>query len=350
VAYAKLQRQLDETQAELAATEDARKKLEEKKQELEEDLASTNSNLQQVSAERDQLQVQLNETTTELSNRTALLEQCETNYAQEKSEKEALSQQLSLTATQLIMEKKAREEQAYVVAKVREATLKVHDEVQKLQLENLQLQQEAQKLKNEQRVALALASGCPQGYVRKDSSCYKLIPEDKVWKSAQDRCVQDGANLVSIDSRDEQVFIVEYIQSQSTLLSDNQVFVGGVKIGNSWKWVSSGLDVGLIGPSFFANDFSVAKPGYDCLAVNLADPAHFGKWVGQQCLASKPAICEYSLSPLAFAAGRGKGGASARDTLALLAALKSMPSYLEAPSKGNTLALLNRESKGNLFG
>lgn len=75
---------------------------------------------------------------------------CQMDLSQEKAISEQLSQQLQDAMELLAAEKKAREELTATIMMVKEASERVQEEVQRLQLENVQLQQQINKLKSEQ--------------------------------------------------------------------------------------------------------------------------------------------------------------------------------------------------------
>ena len=60
--------------------------------------------------------------------------------------------------------------------------------------------------------ALALAAGCPPTYEKFGSACYKYVREKTQWKMAQEQCMKDSGNLVSIDSTEEQLFLTNYLK------------------------------------------------------------------------------------------------------------------------------------------
>ena len=60
--------------------------------------------------------------------------------------------------------------------------------------------------------ALAMAAGCPPTYEKFGLSCYKYIREKTQWKMAQEQCMKDGGNLVSIESMQEQAFLIDYLK------------------------------------------------------------------------------------------------------------------------------------------
>ena len=62
-----------------------------------------------------------------------------------------------------------------------------------------------------------MASGCPPTYEKFGLSCYKYVREKTQWKMAQEQCMKDGGNLVSIESLQEQAFLVDYLKRHGKL-------------------------------------------------------------------------------------------------------------------------------------
>jgi len=60
--------------------------------------------------------------------------------------------------------------------------------------------------------AMALAAGCPPTYEKFGLSCYKYVREKTQWKMAQEQCMKDSGNLVSIESKEEQAYLVDYLK------------------------------------------------------------------------------------------------------------------------------------------
>ncbi|XP_068570216.1 C-type lectin domain family 4 member M-like [Cebidichthys violaceus] len=88
-----------------------------------------------------------------------------------------------------------------------------------LQTNNRNLQREKDELQNkynslvkvkdelEKKINKVRGRPCRRGWKRFDISCYFVSTEMKNWASSRADCIADGADLVIIDSRDEQVFV-----------------------------------------------------------------------------------------------------------------------------------------------
>lgn len=57
-----------------------------------------------------------------------------------------------------------------------------------------------------------MAAGCPPTYEKFGLSCYKYLRTKATWKMAQEQCMKDGGNLVSVENKYEQAFLVDYLK------------------------------------------------------------------------------------------------------------------------------------------
>nr|XP_024654923.1 C-type lectin domain family 6 member A-like isoform X4 [Maylandia zebra] len=99
-----------------------------------------------------------------------------------------------------------------------------HQETKRL---NSQLQEEVKKLKEK------IEEKCPDRWMRFGSSCYFKSTEAKHWQESRRACQDKGADLVMINSKEEQEFVNELNMVDSWIgLRANQTS-GGYK----WEWV-----------------------------------------------------------------------------------------------------------------
>ncbi|KAJ8256380.1 hypothetical protein COCON_G00185320 [Conger conger] len=72
---------------------------------------------------------------------------------------------------------------------------------------------------------------CPQGWEQFSSKCYYFSTEGKSWMNSRRDCVRQGADLVIIESQEEQEFITKYTQDFNWIgLSDSET-------EGTWLWV-----------------------------------------------------------------------------------------------------------------
>ncbi|XP_041867755.1 C-type lectin domain family 2 member B-like isoform X2 [Melanotaenia boesemani] len=72
---------------------------------------------------------------------------------------------------------------------------------------------------------------CPDGWKRFESSCYFKSTERKTWSESRKDCQERGADLVIINSKDEQEFLKKLTMKEF-------FWIGlGKTEGSEWKWV-----------------------------------------------------------------------------------------------------------------
>ncbi|KAJ8404959.1 hypothetical protein AAFF_G00328800 [Aldrovandia affinis] len=73
---------------------------------------------------------------------------------------------------------------------------------------------------------------CPEGWEQSNSKCYYFSTEVKNWNDSRSDCLKQGADLVIIESKEEQEFI-------SKFTSDNLYWIGlsDSETEGTWLWV-----------------------------------------------------------------------------------------------------------------
>uniref|UniRef100_A0A3B3I9G2 C-type lectin domain-containing protein n=1 Tax=Oryzias latipes TaxID=8090 RepID=A0A3B3I9G2_ORYLA len=123
-------------------------------------------------------------------------------------------------------------------------------------------------------------TGCPEKWSRFGSSCYFLREESKTWDEAREFCRAKEADLVVINSKEENEFISKLKKQDVWLgLSDRD-------LEGTWKWV----DGSSLTLQFWASDQPDNIGGVeDCAHTNFEFP---GLWNDVPCQFSKQLICE----------------------------------------------------------
>ncbi|XP_026011205.1 CD209 antigen-like protein E isoform X2 [Astatotilapia calliptera] len=144
-----------------------------------------------------------------------------------------------------------------------------HQETKRL---NSQLQEEVKKLKEK------IEEKCPEGWTRFGSSCYFKPTESKTWSDSRRACQDIGADLVMINSKEEQEFVSNFRGESWIGLRANQTS-GGYK----WEWV----DGSALTERFLAERHG--NPSYGYYGACCDDD---GRWRGLYYSYSMTFICE----------------------------------------------------------
>ncbi|XP_039907932.1 CD209 antigen-like protein E isoform X3 [Simochromis diagramma] len=132
-----------------------------------------------------------------------------------------------------------------------------------------QLQEEVKQLKEK------MEEKCPDRWTRFGSSCYFKSTEAKHWQESRRACQDKGADLVMINSREEQEFV-------SKFGGESWIGLERTSPKHEWKW----MDGSLLTETFWA-----AGQQSDSLAYYAACCDNDGRWT-QSSYESKTFICE----------------------------------------------------------
>uniref|UniRef100_A0A3P9NJD3 CD209 antigen-like protein E n=1 Tax=Poecilia reticulata TaxID=8081 RepID=A0A3P9NJD3_POERE len=127
-------------------------------------------------------------------------------------------------------------------------------------------------------------------------SLYYFSTQMSSWTDSRRSCIDLGSDLVKIDSREEQTFLVEKLKTK-ILHPEDKFWIGltDSKKEGSWLWVDgSPLDKRL---SFWFgtepdNWSEKNKDGEDCVRMGKHDVTDLECWYDQSCLAPQKSICE----------------------------------------------------------
>ncbi|XP_031562070.1 lectin BRA-3-like [Actinia tenebrosa] len=124
------------------------------------------------------------------------------------------------------------------------------------------------------------ASVCKQGWVEWNNICYILKQNSEDWKTSQSNCVAEGANLASIGSEEEYIFVLSLLHGASV----NQIWIGLNDNDNEgqFQWVDKS-------PLVFTN---LSNDSPNTVARNCIQIKAY-KWSPQYCALGLKALCKY---------------------------------------------------------
>ncbi|KAM9449980.1 asialoglycoprotein receptor 2-like isoform 1-T3 [Clarias gariepinus] len=155
----------------------------------------------------------------------------------------------------------------------------LNTEREQFQRERTQLQRERDELQR------FLEQGLSTGWNYSSSSVYIVNIEQKTWTESRESCRVRGANLVIINSTEEQEFV-------NKLRGGGRAWIGLSNRENKWKWVD---DTTLI-TGFWASEGPNSAAGKDrCVVIGkTSDPVK--NWGDDSCNEQFKYICEKKIS------------------------------------------------------
>ncbi|RVE67062.1 hypothetical protein OJAV_G00113620 [Oryzias javanicus] len=146
-----------------------------------------------------------------------------------------------------------------------------------LSVVNKTLLDEINQLKNKTE-----GKSCPEGWMRFRNRCYYKSTEKKTWFDSRIFCQDNGADLVTINSKEEQEFVSEMNQNDESWIG--VVSQWSEKSTTKWKWV----DGSPVLQQFWEKEFPKAQFNYYCAVALNAE----GKWTQQYPIQDIYWICE----------------------------------------------------------
>uniref|UniRef100_A0A668A767 C-type lectin domain-containing protein n=1 Tax=Myripristis murdjan TaxID=586833 RepID=A0A668A767_9TELE len=141
-----------------------------------------------------------------------------------------------------------------------------------------QLQMKIDRQEKEKKVYIKPHEHFMNGWIYFSSSCYFLSSENKNWNDSRQDCLGRGADLVIINSREEQSFLKNFGLTVWIGLSD-------LETEGEWKWVDGSS---LSYTSWMENEPNDHGKSEDCGELV---PEKDG-WNDFPCSAGRPWICE----------------------------------------------------------
>jgi len=84
------------------------------------------------------------------------------------------------------------------------------------------------------RFKTATGHKCSPGWSVFGGKCYKYYSRNKTWKDARDYCLRMKADLASIHTLEENIFI-------GNLAVTTPIWIGGLRVGSNWVWSDGSL-------------------------------------------------------------------------------------------------------------
>uniref|UniRef100_A0A8C2EF03 C-type lectin domain-containing protein n=1 Tax=Cyprinus carpio TaxID=7962 RepID=A0A8C2EF03_CYPCA len=116
----------------------------------------------------------------------------------------------------------------------------------------------------------------PDGWMCSESGLYYISSEKKNWTDSREDCLNRGANLTIINSKEEQDFFKTY----------DEVWIGLTNMNGRWKWT----DDSTLTSSFWASGEPNGLTNKDCAVTSK----NLGKseWYDYPCSSAFKWICE----------------------------------------------------------
>uniref|UniRef100_A0A3Q2XRY0 CD209 antigen-like n=1 Tax=Hippocampus comes TaxID=109280 RepID=A0A3Q2XRY0_HIPCM len=124
---------------------------------------------------------------------------------------------------------------------------------------------------------------CGVGWKKFDGNCYFVSKLSRTWAESRLDCISRGADLVVINSREEQVFL------NGLLGRSKDVWIGlsdHIKEG-TWVWV----DGTPLTTEFWQNEQPNNLGNQDCVEIQTKS-SRLGTWNDVSCSLQQPWICE----------------------------------------------------------
>uniref|UniRef100_A0A671UC06 C-type lectin domain-containing protein n=1 Tax=Sparus aurata TaxID=8175 RepID=A0A671UC06_SPAAU len=126
---------------------------------------------------------------------------------------------------------------------------------------------------------------CQEGWEQNGLQCYYFSTDKLTWEQARDECRRDGADLVKIESEDEQVEHTAMVEGEDkfwigltdSVTEDTCLTFWSKGEPDDWKGV---------------NNASVN--GEDCVRMGEKYGSHLKCWFDKSCMAPQKRICEKS--------------------------------------------------------
>ncbi|KAM9349891.1 macrophage mannose receptor 1-like [Symphorus nematophorus] len=127
--------------------------------------------------------------------------------------------------------------------------------------------------------------GCPPQWKKFKSKCYRIVNDQKLTQDkAWQQCKASGADLVSISSRHEEVFLLSLMKDTTPPTSDLWIGLHSAH-GNAFFWTDGS-------PRKY-----VKSPQEQCVVINTSPLLGIGKWQSTSCNDTNGYVCLQNVDP-----------------------------------------------------
>ncbi|KAJ8362417.1 hypothetical protein AAFF_G00375750 [Aldrovandia affinis] len=137
---------------------------------------------------------------------------------------------------------------------------------------------------------------CPEGWEQRNSTCYYFSTELKNWNDSRSACLKQGADLVIIESKEEQDFITKHTGGYGDWIGLSDSETEGI-----WLWVD-GTPLQKDKAFWATGEPDDDGGSQDCAATGRGwrrgDVELGGGWVDQRCHRDWRSVCETDALPL----------------------------------------------------
>ncbi|XP_036001840.1 lactose-binding lectin l-2-like [Fundulus heteroclitus] len=131
-----------------------------------------------------------------------------------------------------------------------------------------------------------LRGDCPMFWYNFDGRCYKYVATDMTWADAEQHCLSQGANLVSIHSLDEENFVKRLIRNFDPAQAPNWIGLSDAQKDGTFFWSDGSKLSFTFWEEGEPNDFEGPEP---CVHTN-SGPAK--KWNDAPCTDKFAFVCK----------------------------------------------------------
>ncbi|XP_066508642.1 C-type lectin domain family 4 member E-like [Hoplias malabaricus] len=139
------------------------------------------------------------------------------------------------------------------------------------------------------RLLKHIERSCFKDWKKNGSSFYFFSRGKKTWEESRQNCIERGADLVIINNKEEQMFLIEQYKSSTLWIG-----LTDIEIENTWKWV----DGQLLTEEFWRKGEPNNAGEVENCAVFTVEPAESDQktWNDFPCSKQQNWVCEFNLT------------------------------------------------------